>query len=63
MPNVLLASTVGWGFPTWKEEDEARLLASFGVHRAQLFRNIDKPFDPDQARRCLLYTSPSPRDS
>jgi len=53
MPKVRLASTIGWGFPSWKEEDEARLLQEFGLRHVQLFRNTALPFDPRQARRLL----------
>jgi len=53
MQKVRLAATIGWGFPTWTEHDEAALLSSSGIRRAQLFRNPARPFAPSETRRFL----------
>lgn len=53
MPRLQLASTVGWGFPTWQEDEEVGLLASFGIRRVQIFRNAEKAIRADDVRRRL----------
>jgi sugar phosphate isomerase/epimerase len=53
MPQLRLVSSLGWGFPTWKEADEARLLQAFGLRHAQVFRNINQPFEPREVRKLL----------
>lgn len=53
MQRLPLASAIGWGFPTWREEEEAELLAVLGIHRVQVFRNREKAFAASDARRRL----------
>ena len=51
MQRLRLASTIGWGFPTWQEDDEALLLESFGIRHVQVFRNHDKAIEASVIRR------------
>jgi len=53
MQKLRLAAALGWGFPTWQEDDEARLLASFDIRHVQVFRNREKDIDPAEVRRRL----------
>ena len=42
MQRLRLVSAIGWGFPTWDENDAASLLAEIGIPHVQVFRNIHK---------------------
>jgi len=53
MQKLPLASAIGWGFPTWREAEEAELLAALGIRRVQVFRNREKPFAAPDVRRWL----------
>jgi hexosaminidase len=53
MPKLALASTIGWGFPTWREDEEIALLAAFGIRRVQVFRNAAKTISALDIRRQL----------
>ena len=51
MQRLRLAAALGWGFPTWQEDDEAALLGSFGIRHVQVFRNREHEIDPAEVRR------------
>ncbi len=53
MDALPLASALGWGFPTWNEEEEIALLLSFGIGSVQLFRNKEKPIRAGAVRERL----------
>ncbi len=53
MQRLRVASTIGWGFPSWNEDDEARLLSEFGLRHVQAFRNIEKDITAHEIRNHL----------
>ncbi|NLX58690.1 MAG: sugar phosphate isomerase/epimerase [Phycisphaerae bacterium] len=53
MEPLRLASTIGWGFPSWREREEAALLREFDVRHVQVFRNREKSLTPQDIRRPL----------
>jgi len=53
MGRLRVVSTVGWGFPSWNEDEEARLLSDFGVRHVQAFRNIEKNITAQEIRNHL----------
>lgn len=53
MEPLRLASTIGWGFPSWREREEAALLREFDVRHVQVFRNREKSITPQDIRRPL----------
>ena len=42
MHRLRLVSAIGWGFPTWDEDEAAGLLTQLGIGYVQLFRNAQK---------------------
>ncbi|MBN2582677.1 MAG: sugar phosphate isomerase/epimerase [Planctomycetes bacterium] len=55
MERLRLVSTVGWGFPSWREGEEAALLREFSVRHVQIFRNREKTITADEIRDGLAH--------
>lgn len=53
MQRLRLVSAIGWGFPTWDENEAASLLAEIGIRHVQVFRNIHKEIPAADIRRGL----------
>lgn len=50
MARLRVVSTVGLGFPSWNEDEEARLLCEFGLRHVQIFRNVEKNISAREIR-------------
>ena len=51
METVHLASSLGWGFPTWNHDEMIDFIKSFDIRRVQVFRNRQKNIPAEDIRR------------